>query len=79
MAFPHIDTPGAGPLTAADLDRANARKCPPCTGRCSQGRHCPADGDKRAPMTARDLRIALALTLLPWALGVLGYYLLTAN
>ena len=45
----------AGPLTAADLDRATNRgriyhphratvaQCPPCHGNCRQGRDCNAD------------------------------------
>ena len=63
MAFPHIDTPSGGLLTAADLDAARrestgriyqfARHCPPCDGLCRQGRHCNAaswapEGSKQA-------------------------------
>lgn len=44
---------GAGPLTAADLDRATNQGriyrlhrvtvCPPCDGLCNQGRDCAAE------------------------------------
>jgi len=54
--MPALSTPDtiAGPLQASDLDRetnpgnvwlmprrASAAQCPPCTGRCRQGRDCP--------------------------------------
>lgn len=55
------DTPTAGPLTAADLDRktntgriyhlhrATVAQCPPCHGMCHQGRACNASDDACAP------------------------------
>ena len=55
------DTPTAGPLTAADLDRktntgriyhlhrATVAQCPPCHGMCNQGRACNASDDACAP------------------------------
>jgi len=33
----HVHDTGAAPLEDAD----EAQVCPPCTGNCTQGRHCP--------------------------------------
>ena len=76
----------SGPLTAADLAAHNASKrCPPCHGDCWQGRMCPAVIAAEActelgaePLTPKNARIALALILLPWAVGVVAVLLALA-
>jgi len=52
-----------GPLTAADLAAA---QCPPCHGRCHQGRACNAQGASASSELLQDDKAERRMSLASW-------------
>ena len=53
----------SGPLTLAEL---NAMQCPPCHGRCHQGRACNAQGASASSELLDDAEAERRLSLTSW-------------
>lgn len=53
----------SGPLTLAEL---NAMQCPPCHGRCHQGRACNAQGASASSELLDDAEAERRLSLAGW-------------